>query len=165
MTDADPRVAFALVPIHLVRHAHAGRRSQWDGDDRERPLSDRGEAQAGWLADLLSTAPATKILSSPYARCVQTVEPLASRLGVEIETAAALAEGADVDTALALVLGLDPHHGIACSHGDLIPQILRRLKADGMDVDGPLLDQKGSVWVLDIKNGRVRRGRYVPPGA
>jgi 8-oxo-dGTP diphosphatase len=91
------------------------------------------------------------------------VEPLAVRLGLDVEPTKVLAEGGDVDAALALVTGLDPDHGVACSHGDLIPHVLRRLVADGMEVEGPLLDQKGSVWVLDVAKGRVRRGRYVPP--
>jgi 8-oxo-dGTP diphosphatase len=153
------------VPIHLVRHGHAGKRSLWEGDDRERPLSARGDAQAKWLADFLSEVPVARIVSSPYLRCVQTVEPLAVRLGLEVEATSVLAEGGDVDAALDLVTSLDPDHGVACSHGDLIPHVLRRLKAAGMEVDGPLLDPKGSVWVLDTTKGRVHRGRYVPPGA
>lgn len=153
------------MPIHLVRHANAGKRSLWEGDDRERPLNERGRAQAEWLADLLAKATVTRIVSSPFARCVQTVQPVAARLGIDLEETSALAEGAEVDAALQLVMGLDLDNGIACSHGDVIPQILRRLKADGMEVEGPLLDQKGSVWVLDTRKGHVRRGRYVPPGA
>lgn len=158
-------VASRSVPIHLVRHAHAGKRSLWESDDRDRPLSARGEAQAEWLADFLGEWPITRILSSPFTRCTQTAQPVAARLGIGVETTSALAEGAEVETALALVMGLDPDNGIACSHGDLIPQILRRLMTDGMQVEGPLLDQKGSVWVLGTRKGRVRRGRYVPPGA
>ena len=33
-----------------------------------------------------------------------------------------------------------------------------------MAVDGALIDQKGSVWVLETADGEVRRGRYIPPG-
>ena len=152
------------MPIHLIRHAHAGRRSLWEGDDRDRPLSTRGGEQAEWLADVLSAAGVTRIVSSPYARCIQTVQPVAARLGIDVESTPSFAEGADVETAVSLLLDLDEDNGIACSHGDVIPQILRRLKADGMEVDGPLLDQKASVWILDTRKGRVRRGRYVPPG-
>ena len=53
---------------------------------------------------------------------------------------------------------------MACSHGDVIPQVLRQLKARSMAVDGALIDQKGSVWVLETADGEVRRGRYIPPG-
>ncbi|MCU0309682.1 MAG: histidine phosphatase family protein [Acidimicrobiales bacterium] len=152
------------MPIHVVRHAHAGKRSEWDDDDRLRPLSPRGVAQAAWLADLLAGDGITRVVSSPHTRCVQTVAPLAAALGLEVETSPRLTEGADYDDALAAVMELEADNGIACSHGDVIPQVLRRLKARSMVVDGPLLDQKGSVWVLDVRDGVARHGRYVPPG-
>jgi hypothetical protein len=34
-----------------------------------------------------------------------------------------------------------------------------------MDADGPLIDQKGSAWVIELRNGKPFRGRYVPPSA
>ena len=49
----------------LVRHASAGERAEWDGDDAERPLDERGEAQAAHLPDVLSRFPIERILSSP----------------------------------------------------------------------------------------------------
>jgi len=151
------------VPIHLVRHAHAGKRSAWDDDDRLRPLSEKGEAQATWLANRLGEQPIGRVVSSPFRRCVQTVEPLAAALGLKVETNEALSEGADTAEALAFLLELEADHGVACSHGDVIPQILRRLRADTMEVDGPLLDSKGSLWILECERGKVLRGRYVPP--
>lgn len=153
------------MPIHLVRHAHAGKRTHWKGKDSLRPLSRRGKEQAEWLVRFLGPEPITRIVSSPYVRCVQTVEPLAVKLGLEVEVSPLLAEGADAPAALELVLELERTNGVACSHGDVIPQVLRRLIATGTAVDGPLLDQKGSVWVLDAFGGEVRAGHYVPPGA
>lgn len=151
--------------IHLVRHAHAGKRSEWDGDDQQRPLSPRGEAQVEGLVAWLASQPLGTVRSSPYLRCVQTVEPLAAKLGVEVEHDERLAEGGDPDEALAALLELVEGGGVVCSHGDLIPVVLERLVDGGMRVEGPLLDQKGSTWVLETERGRVVRGRYVPPGA
>ena len=152
------------MPIHLVRHAHAGKRSDWDDDDGLRPLSDKGKAQAAWLADLLGEDPIQRVVSSPHLRCVQTVTPLADALGLTVETSSRIAEGAEGADAMEFLLELDADNGVACSHGDVIPQVLRRLKARSMAVDGALIDQKGSVWVLDTADGEVRRGRYIPPG-
>lgn len=151
--------------IFLTRHAHAGKRSQWEGDDRLRPLSDRGDAQSDGLADLLESLSPRRLISSPYVRCMQTLQPLADRLRLEVEAAEALAEGADLDAALALLLSLDPVDGVACSHGDLIPPLLRALCDLGMAADGPLLDQKGSLWVIRTEAGRPVHGRYHPPRA
>jgi broad specificity phosphatase PhoE len=159
----DP-VASAPMAVHLVRHAHAGSRSDWNGDDRHRPLSDRGADQAEWLRARLGDADVGRVVSSPFLRCVQTVEPLARAVEVEVEPDDALAEGADPQTALELLLSLEADNGVACSHGDLIPVLLRALVAAGMEVDGALLDKKGSLWVIELDDGRPIRGRYVPPG-
>lgn len=156
-------LASGSVAVHLIRHAHAGKRSSWADDDTQRPLSPRGREQAEGLADLLADEPVTRIVSSPYLRCVQTMEPLAARLGLAVEAHPALAEGADPDAATALLDELVASHGVACSHGDVIPLVLRRLQATGTEIEGPLLDQKGSTWVLAVEGGRMVRGRYVRP--
>lgn len=151
--------------IFLVRHAHAGKRSEWDGDDAVRPLSERGEAQTAAITLLLADCKVRRVVSSPYVRCLHTVEPLAAKAGVEVVPDERLAEGSDPDAAFELLMSLDRHHGVACSHGDLIPLLLRRLVAEGMKVDGPLLDQKGSVWTIQTRDGVPTKGRYTPPGA
>ena len=61
----------------LVRHAVAGDRRKWSGDDRLRPLDRRGRRQASALPEALSGFPVSRILTSPAARCIGTVEPLA----------------------------------------------------------------------------------------
>ena len=79
--------------IYLVRHAKAGERAAWDGDDFMRPLSGRGHTQAFGLLDQLRKAKFERILSSPYVRCMETVVPLAGIRGLAVEPADALAEG------------------------------------------------------------------------
>jgi broad specificity phosphatase PhoE len=151
------------VTIHLTRHAHAGKRSDWTDDDCLRPLSDRGRAQALHLCEVITNTPVGRIVSSPFVRCVQTVQPIASMLGLTVEVDASFAEHVGGGDAYRTLLALDEVDGIACSHGDIIPALLRRLVADGMDTDGPLIDQKGSMWIIELQNGRPLRGRYVPP--
>jgi 8-oxo-dGTP diphosphatase len=67
----------------LVRHAWAGDRTEWKGDDRLRPLDERGLRQAQDLVAALERFTIDVILTSPYARCVQTVEPLAAVRGLD----------------------------------------------------------------------------------
>jgi hypothetical protein len=55
------------------------------------------------------------------------------------------------------------HQPVFSTHGDLIPQIIRRLVASGMRTRDEHVSQKGSVWELDIKKGKVVAGRYHPP--
>ena len=68
--------------VYLVRHARAGKRGEWEGDDRLRPLDERGVRQAQGLVEQLSGRELRRILSSPYVRCVQSVEPLAEARGL-----------------------------------------------------------------------------------
>lgn len=104
--------------VVLLRHASAGDRTTWDGDDRLRPLDKRGRKQAEKLRERLLAAGVMRVLSSPYVRCVQTVEPL----GLEIELDERLAEGAPREETLALLAALDG--AVACTHGDVIENVL-----------------------------------------
>mgnify|MGYP000349545033 CR=1 FL=1 len=63
--------------LFLVRHAKAGSRSQWVGDDRLRPLSNKGRTQSEVLADRLAPVATGMLVSSPYLRCIETLQPLA----------------------------------------------------------------------------------------
>jgi phosphohistidine phosphatase SixA len=108
----------------LVRHARAGRRDEWDGDDRLRPLDDRGRRQAEGLVASLADYEIERILSSPYIRCVQTVEPLATSAQVEIEQRGELAEGAERSETLGLLAELAGTGAVLCTHGDVIEEVL-----------------------------------------
>ena len=107
--------------VLLLRHARAGERAAWTGDDTLRPLDDRGLRQALALRELAQRA-IGRIVSSPYRSCVETVEPLAEALGIPIELDDRLAEGASPQLALALLAELDG--GLACTHGDVIEAVL-----------------------------------------
>lgn len=66
--------------IFLLRHAHSDY-----APDEMRALSLSGRAAAARVADVLAGRGVSRIISSPYTRARQTVEPLARRLGIEIE--------------------------------------------------------------------------------
>jgi 8-oxo-dGTP pyrophosphatase MutT (NUDIX family)/phosphohistidine phosphatase SixA len=80
------------VPLILLRHASAGEKANWPGDDLSRPLDARGRADAHRLAALLAFfAPQGRVLSSPAVRCTETVRPYAEVFGGVVEAEAALA--------------------------------------------------------------------------
>jgi 8-oxo-dGTP diphosphatase len=150
------------VPIYFVRHAKAGSRSEWSGDDELRPLSKNGRRQTIALAKFLSKEPITRILSSPYVRCVQSVEPLAARLGLKVEAVEELAEGQSFEPVLELLATL-PDHSVLCSHGDIIPDSIAALVRRGMVVEGNPDWRKGSIWVLERDDDLIVRARALPP--
>ena len=120
--------------LYLIRHADALDRAGWTQPDRIRPLSERGAAQAQLIADRLAPRPIVRLLSSPYARCVATLEPLAGRLGLALEEADYLAEGHGISRVTsrlledALSCGPDTELA-ACSHGDIVPFVIAQLAA------------------------------------
>jgi broad specificity phosphatase PhoE len=177
MTDAE-------TSIQLVRHAKAQSRDRWWGKpDRERPLTKSGRSQSKSLAVELATRPIIRILTSPFVRCVQTVEPLADRLGMDIELAEALGEAPSVplldagDTwvasawiggrALALVdqvLADSPGGDIVmCSHGDIVPSLMAALVGrDGLDLSDVHL-RKGARFLLTFKGPKCVATKVLQP--
>ena len=152
--------------VFLVRHAKAGSRSEWDGPDELRPISKKGRRQADALVPLLRHEHVKRIVTSPYLRCVETVEPLAAALGLEVERHDALAEGAPVAASIALFDEVAGDNGVLCSHGDVIPAVLERLqRRDGLAVPAAFPFAKGSVWVVDGTAPPFVHARYVPPPA
>lgn len=149
--------------LYLVRHAKAGDRSSWDGDDRLRPLSKPGRNQARLLVDLLAEGSFARIVSSPYARCTETVEPLAEKRGLHVEVYDALAEGSWLPDVLLLVDKVIEAGAVLCSHGDVIPMLLEHYESLGVDLGPEPACAKGSTWVLDTADGKVNRARYLPP--
>lgn len=149
--------------VFVVRHAKAGSRRRFEGDDRLRPLSRNGRAQAKALVDLLVNSDVMRVLSSPYTRCIETVEPLAKKLGLEVELNEDLAEGADWSRALALIENAKEPL-VLCSHGDVIGELMHHLEQRGVPLDDDRIE-KGSTWVLQVEDGEVVKAHYLPPPA
>jgi broad specificity phosphatase PhoE len=151
--------------IYFVRHARAGDRSAWQGDDWLRPLSRAGRSQSRGIMDLLATAPFERVLSSPYVRCMETVVPLAGARRLAIEVEESLAEGGDIDSVLAVMRKHMGTGALLCSHGDIIPAVLSNLAATGVDLGPDPRCPKGCIWVLDGAGSDVTSARYLPPPA
>jgi len=108
--------------VLLVRHGHAGTKRNWNGDDRLRPLDPPGVAESEALAVRLIPFGPTRIISSPYQRCVESVTPLSAVCARPIERSEALGpEGGE--GAKNLVLDLAANGAgtfVVCTHGEVI---------------------------------------------
>jgi len=149
--------------LFLIRHAAAGDRSSWQGDDRDRPLTAKGLAQSKALVDDLRDRQIEAIFSSPYVRCLQTVMPLAEVLGLEVHVEDVLAEGEVGKKARELVKSLAGQNAVLSTHGDVIPALLDWMARRGMALKSALDCKKGSVWELDMRAGEFHKAVYVPP--
>jgi 8-oxo-dGTP diphosphatase len=135
--------------VLLLRHAVAGHGTDAP-DDHLRPLDERGRRQADRLRDALAGYDVQHVLTSPYVRCRQTVEPLAGSLGLPIEERPELAEGSTAEDVLDLVRSLDGETAVLCTHGDVVSEVLGEES------------KKGSTWVLEVgQDGSLERRDYI----
>ena len=172
-TDREILGRFASQPLDsrlllLVRHGSAGQRSRWQKDDRLRPLDAKGKEQAWGLARLLVRFAPRHIISADYVRCVQTVEPLSESSGVPVTEDPLLSElgyPRRRDAAIELLRGLtNGGAAVACSHGDVIPDLLCRLaEADRVPLPDDFATPKGSVWSLSFSGSKLFAMEYFPP--
>ncbi|MDT7580434.1 MAG: 8-oxo-(d)GTP phosphatase [Pseudonocardiales bacterium] len=159
----------------LIRHAKAGRRGGWDGEDRLRPLSGTGTKQARALAELLPLFGPDRVATAPPVRCRDTVAPLAEALGLPIVDEPLLSEdlyGDDPDATLQRVreLAALPGVTVVSSQGGVIPDAVALLARDAavpVAVDPHHVpSKKGSVWVLGARDGALVSADYLErPGS
>jgi broad specificity phosphatase PhoE len=148
--------------MYLVRHAKAGSRSAWSGSDDLRPLTKTGRRQADALGELLADRGVTRVISSPYVRCRQTVEPLGQRLRLPVDLADELAEGTPLPEARRLVEKFSHEPTVLCTHGDVIGELLDSIARQGL-IRRDVRFEKGSTWVLDFEGDEITDAHYLPP--
>jgi 8-oxo-dGTP diphosphatase len=151
------------VSVFLIRHAKAGDRELWTEPDHLRPVTKNGRRQAEALVRLLKDEDIKRVISSPYVRCVQTVEPLADDRGLPVEYDDALAEGAPLGATLTLLQESARDAPALCTHGDVVENVIGYLEANAVPEADVRMGKKGSTWVLTPEDGKIVRAVYLPP--
>lgn len=144
--------------IYVIRHGNAGVRSKWKGPDKKRPLTGTGRRHAAQITDFMARHPVTEVRSSPAVRCVTSVELLASRLGIEVQTSKKLKETATVDEIRSYVSGIGPGAVVLATHKDWIGPLVKDLDSRGVPLRGARQWPKASIWVFDLTDGKIRAG-------
>lgn len=166
--DKAVLATFALEPavqqgVLLVRHARAGQREAWSGDDARRPLDGKGRRQAAALIGELSVFAPMAVHSAPLERCRATVAPLAEKLGTALTDERALAEESYRDDPAAarrrvvdLAGAQEPGATtVVCSQGGVIPGVVKSLAArDEVPVAG-VSTPKAAYWFLSFDGRRL----------
>jgi 8-oxo-dGTP diphosphatase len=90
---------------------------------------------------------------------------LANKLGLKVEKTQVLEEGHDPTATYDFLrkAAKGPGDVVLCTHGDLVPELLRLAARDGLKLDDTPRWAKGSTWVLETDGKRFKRGRYIPP--
>ncbi|MBV9321912.1 MAG: NUDIX hydrolase [Mycobacterium sp.] len=146
--------------VLIVRHGTAGSKKRYKGDDRKRPLDKHGRAQAELLVGQLLAFGPMAVHAADRLRCVQTVEPLAEELAVEIDVEPTLTEEEywhNRTKARRRVLQIAGAGGgrVICTQGKVIPDLIQwwcerdRVKPDKSR------NGKGSTWVLSMHGGKL----------
>ena len=166
VTDRAVLEEFLALPrpdsmILLVRHARAGKRSEWDGDDARRPLDDSGREQAAQLTTFLNYFAPDRVVSADRVRCVQTVTPFAESAGLKVEidptfNDESYVRAPDESLAALLALGKPGTVTVVCSQGLTIPSLIDEVGGGVLDPD----TRKGAVWALSLVDSEVVSADY-----
>jgi 8-oxo-dGTP diphosphatase len=148
--------------IYFVRHAKAGERRLWEGDDVDRPLSKTGWKQSTAVARRLAKKDVAALYASPYIRCMQTLEPLGDLTGLKVQADRRLFEGEPFEPVLDLLNEVEDG-AVLCSHGDIIPDAIQTLAREGMVIAGQRAWAKGSTWELRTRGNDITEATFLGP--
>jgi phosphohistidine phosphatase SixA len=147
----------------LLRHADAGDPEAWTGDDAERPLSPKGEAQAERLATFLHGVryAVDAVISSPKLRARQTAEIVADGIGATVRVDDRLGGPLDAATVDAILGDAgSPGSVVLSGHDPDFSELLNGLSGSSgltmkkgafarIDVRGPVADGRGALrWLI-----------------
>lgn len=158
-----------LTGVVLVRHAKAGHRESYEGNDDERPLDGKGRRQAQALATELAVFGPRAVHSVPIERCRATVEPLATSLGLEVQPEPLLAEDAYRDDPAAarrrLLELAEAHAGealVVCSQGGVIPGVVKSLAGRAGVPIAAVSTPKAAYWYLSFEDRALLQADHYP---
>lgn len=153
--------------VLIVRHATAGRKARYKGDDTQRPLDRNGRNQAKSLVPQLMAFGATTLYAADRLRCVKTIEPLARALDLPIAVEPTLTEeayAADPEAARQRLMEIVALGGTPtiCSQGRVIPYLIDWwCERDGIEPDKSR-NRKGSTWVMSLSGDRLIAADHLP---
>jgi phosphohistidine phosphatase SixA len=150
--------------LSVVRHAEAGDRERFIGDDSLRPLSRQGRRQANALGKRLGES-SLDLITSPYLRCVETLSPASSRIRRAMMLASWLVEGEPADEALYQLIELTGEIGglVACTHQDLMIGMFDVAIAAGAVPSSEPNFEKAATAEFTILSGKVVAVSFVSP--
>jgi 8-oxo-(d)GTP phosphatase len=162
LVDTFASTAVETRALVVLRHAKAVSRESWHGDDRERPLNERGHGQVAWLLPLLAAYGVRRVVTSPARRCRDTVVSYASAEGLPVDEVEWLTEEgyewhAPAGFALVETLLAAEEPTVVCTHRPVLPGLAEMVcAAEGNGPPPPRSKLKpGAFWVFHLAGRRV----------
>lgn len=158
--------------VLITRHGAAKKRTAWAGGEATRPLTPTGVKQADSLITLFAAYGARAVLTSPWARCAQTVQPYADAARVPMETHPCLSEeGAHAepkDVRRLLLATFDVGQDVVvCTHRPVLPTVLEAARRcapyrvqEGFPEEDPYL-RTGEALILHLAPRPGKRSRII----
>lgn len=142
---------------YLVRHAEklTGDALNDLPDPRDPPLTLAGQERAEALADLLASAEITRIWSTDTTRTRDTAQPLADRLGIEVE----IYDASDLTAFAAQLTQETSGNALVVGHSNTTPGLADAL---GADPGAPIVEatEYDRLYVIDLRTGQGEIQRF-----
>ena len=141
--------------IILIRHAEKETSSMADQNDP--PLSDAGVERAARFRKLAGKYRPGAVYSTNYKRTRSTVEPIAKKRHVEIQTYDPKNNAELIDR----IMKSKTKRFVVVGHSNTIPGLVNQIAKKELfkNLDDA---EYGTIWVVRIKDGRVRKIEILP---
>lgn len=163
--ENDTLRTFAIISL---RHGKAVQPHEFDGDDADRTLLLTGRRQAGSVAAGIAAFGPRKLISSTAVRCIETITPLAKRLGSKVKHSPNISQQAwengesDVSGVVAKRIA-KARTAVLCSHAPVLPEIIAEVaRQTNTPVDAGIhsasMLETGEFTVLHLSSERPSAG-------
>ena len=141
--------------IILVRHAEKETSSMTDQNDP--PLSDSGVERAARFRKIAGKYRPGAVYSTNYKRTRSTVEPIAKKRDVEIQTYDPKNNAELIDR----IMTSKTKRFVVVGHSNTIPGLVNQITKKELfkNLDDA---EYGTIWVVRMKDGRVRKVEIIP---
>ncbi|HET6269817.1 MAG TPA: NUDIX hydrolase [Arthrobacter sp.] len=132
LVAAHQRGELDTSPLLVLRHAKAKPRSSWSKAEGDRPLAATGMRQAQAVGRLLQVWKPSRVVSSPWLRCVATIAPYAKAADAKVKLHEALTEHRHArhphKTAAVVESLFDKQRPVVlCTHRPALPTVFAQL--------------------------------------
>ena len=155
-------VPYDTQPLVMLRHAKALDRSEWQGEDEDRPLDLLGQQQAKRMHAMYQAYALTQVHTSDAVRCFDTVTGICRALNLTPFVKGALSEYTfkkNKEKSLDYIKELIKvdQAALVCSHNPVIPRMMEKLtKKIDFEYDQEKL-QPGEAWVIHHDKKKVKQ--------